>query len=234
MKIALVLSLLLIDTLALAQTQIWQVAIKSTDGIKETGFGYITMTPWMINNRTNLTGYVLTSRTFGVATIRGSAHISGNVFEGEAVESLNNQTSNLQITGKEKPSGIELEVHNTSDGRTFKVRGTPATALLDFSGNWSGIVKQDGLQFSEHFTATPSEFYGIYNIVGEISVYGGMLPASGQLITDNKGNLAGYTFTEIQNVLTSLTGKWNAKKQTAKVKGLTDQGSKLTGAFDKN
>jgi hypothetical protein len=210
-----------------AQVGSWEIQIKRTDGVNETGTGYIT-----VNGNGTVSGYSLTTLTFGVATYSGTWSIGGKgTILVMFTESLDGQTAPGTIVGKFNTKSLKGKT-TFDDGRKYAFNGKPQTVMLDVSGNWVGTVKESGSTVMESFTATSNpDFSGVFDFSGLI---GGSLAATGQVIVASSGAVSGYSVTETDGgVEANISGKANPAKETLTTKGVDQSGDKLTGKFFK-
>ena len=218
--------LALFCTIANAQVGTWQVTINRVGGVKETGIGSVTF-----NFDGTLSGYSLTTLTFGIATYSGTWSIdSHNALIATFTETLNGQTFSGSTGGKLSSKSFAGTV--TANGVSYKIKGIPAVGLPDGTGNWVGTVKQGGQTAVESFTAiSNTNFPGINDVSGLIN---GSLVFTGQAAATPKGQLVGYSDTDVNGgILANFTGKLNAVKGTFTIKGIDENGVVLSGKFSR-
>ena len=227
-RILIILGIYGLCGIAYAQVGTWEVQIKNIGGAKETGTGYFT-----VNGNGTVSGYSLTTLTYGVATYSGtwSTGAKGSILVVFS-ESLNGQDATGTIVGKFSTKSLKGKA-TFDNGRTYSFNGKPLSTMLDPSGNWAGTVKEARQTVVESFTVTPNaDFSGIYDFSGLV---GGSLTASGQVVVASNGAVSGYSITDTGGggLAATISGKANFVRGTLTTKGVDQNGVKLTGKFFK-
>ena len=224
-RVLIILAACLVCGITNAQVGSWEIQIRRTHGVNETGTGYIT-----INGDGTVLGYSLTTLTFGVATYSGTWSIGAkDTILVMFTEALNGQSAPGTIVGKFSTKSLRGKA-TFGDGRTYTFNGKPLALMLDASGNWAGTVREAGQTVVESFTATANpDFSGVFDFSGLV---GGSLTATGQVIVASSGVVSGYSLTETGGgLLATISGRVNPTSGTLTIRGVDQNGVKLTGKF---
>jgi len=223
-RILIILGIYGLCGIAYAQVGTWEVQIKNIGGANETGTGYFT-----INGNGTVSGYSLTTLTFGVPTYSGTWSTGA---KGEILvmfsESLNGQNATGTFVGKFSTKSLKGKA-TFENGVRYSFNGEPLSTILDAAGNWTGTVKESGETVVESFAVTSNpDFAGIFDVSGLI---GGSVIATGQVVTASNGTVSGYSIEG--SVENTISGKANLSRGTLTTKGVDQNGNKFTGKFFK-
>ena len=133
--ISILCGLLVISEVATAQVGSWEVQIKRTGGVKEVGTGFIT-----IKDDGTVTGYSLTTLTFGVATYAGTWSTGGR---GSILvmftETLGGQDVGGSVVGKFNDKSLKGTA-TFDNGVVYKFSGKPLGQLpgCKWKLGWNG------------------------------------------------------------------------------------------------
>ena len=187
----------------------WQVSItRISSKMKETGTAFVNF-----NANGTYSGYGITTLSGPMFTFSGTWQISGS---GQVTGDYD-QSSSISgfVTGKATSKNLALVVTAT-DG-TYKLNGKPVhvSDIPDFSGSWGVSFTILHTTSFELISVIPLEGYpGVFQYTGNSTDV-----VSGQVILTGSGQMTAYLYDLSTTDAASMTGKFNASKQTANLSG---------------